>query len=69
MRMVILVVNLFLMGGLIQKLVFKSGSEGLNKAVTGSFFDFVVKDIYGKEFRFDSLRDRKLIMVVNVACK
>jgi hypothetical protein len=57
------------MGGLIQKLIFKSGSEGINKAVPASFFDFVVKDIRGKEFRFDSLRDRKLIMVVNVACK
>lgn len=36
------------MGGLIQKLVFKSGSEGINKAVPASFFDFVVKDIRGK---------------------
>jgi hypothetical protein len=57
------------MGGLIQKLVFKSGAEGLNKVVPPPFFDFVVKDIHGKDFRFDSLRDKKLIMIVNVACK
>lgn len=57
------------MGGLLQKLVFKSGSEGLSKAVPPSFFDFTVRDIMGKEFRFDKLKGKKLIMVVNVACK
>lgn len=60
---------LFLMGGLLSKLVFKSGAEGLSKPVPPSFFDFTVRDIMGKEFRFESLRGKKLIMVVNVACK
>jgi hypothetical protein len=36
------------MGGLISKLVFKSGSEGLKKAVPPSFFDFKVNDIHGQ---------------------
>lgn len=51
------------------KLIFKSGSEGIKAPTTKSFFDFSVKDIYGKDFPFAQLKDRKLIMVVNVACK
>jgi hypothetical protein len=36
------------MGGFIQKLIFKSGSEGLKAPLPKSFFDFKVNDIYGK---------------------
>ena len=50
-------------------LVFKSGKETLKTPATKGFFDFQVKDIRGKLFDFQTLRDRKLIMVVNVACK
>jgi hypothetical protein len=57
------------MGSLMAKLVFKSGSEGLPKQITPSFFDFKVRDIRGKEFSFDYLKNKKLILVVNVACK
>ena len=57
------------MGGLLSKLVFKSGAEGLKKPVPPSFFDFKVRDIRGKEFDFKWLREKKLKMVVNVACK
>jgi len=57
------------MGGLIQKIVFKSGSEGLTAPTLKNFFDFKVNDIFGKEFSFDALRNKKLIMIVNVACK
>ena len=57
------------MGGFLAKLVFKSGKEELKPSVIKSFFDFKVKDIRGKDFDFQTLRDRKLTMVVNVACK
>lgn len=57
------------MGGLIAKLVFKSGKEQLKAPPTKGFFDFQIKDIRGKTIDFQSLRDRRLIMVVNVACK
>ena len=47
---------------------FKKGSEKLN-APAKSFFDFKVKDITGKLVDFSTFKDRKAIMVVNVACK
>lgn len=47
---------------------FKSGKEKL-KSANQTFFDFKVKDILGKEVDFSTFRDRKAIMVVNVACK
>jgi glutathione peroxidase-family protein len=47
---------------------FKKGSEKLNAPVQ-SFFDFKVKDITGKVIDFSTFKDRKAIMVVNVACK
>lgn len=57
------------MGGLLAKLVFKSGKEQLKAPPVKGFFDFQIKDIRGKMLDFQALRDRKLIMVVNVACK
>ena len=57
------------MGGVMAKLVFKSGKETLKTPDAKTLFDFQVKDIRGKVFDFQTLRDRKLIMVVNVACK
>ena len=57
------------MGGLLNKLIFKSGSEALNKAAPQGFFDFKVNTILGDPFDFASLKNRKLTMVVNVACK
>jgi hypothetical protein len=57
------------MGGLMAKLIFKSGSEGLASKGGASFFDFKVRDIMGKDFDLNTLRNKKLIMVVNVACK
>ena len=57
------------MGGLISKAVFKSGSETLSKEVPKNFFDFKVKDIEGNVIEFEKFRGRKVIMVVNVACK
>ena len=47
---------------------FKKGKEKLNP-VAKSFFDFKVRDIIGKEIDFATFKDRKAIMVVNVACK
>ena len=57
------------MGGLLSKLVFKSGKESLKAPPVKGFFDFQVNDIRGKPFNFKTLRGNKLIMVVNVACK
>ena len=57
------------MGGLLSKAVFKSGSEALSKEVPKDFFDFKVKDIEGNMIEFEKFRGRKVIMVVNVACK
>ncbi len=47
---------------------FKRGSEKL-KPTNQSFFDFKIKDIMGKLVDFSTFKDRKAIMVVNVACK
>jgi hypothetical protein len=57
------------MGGLLAKLIFKSGKEQLNAPIVKGFFDFQVKDIKGNLFDFQTLRDRRLTMVTNVACK
>lgn len=53
-----------------QKMVFKSGKDDLkDDQLSSSFFNLTVKDIRGKEVDFNKFRDRKVIMVVNVACK
>ena len=57
------------MGECLAKLVFKSGKERLDLPEMKTFFDFQLKDIRGKLIDFNVFRDRKLIMVVNVACK
>ena len=57
------------MGGLIAKAVMKTGADKLTKEVPPNFFDFKVKDIDGNVVDFAKYKDRKLIMVVNVACK
>lgn len=57
------------MGGLLAKIIFKTGKEELKPTLGMSFFDFKIKDIRGKLLDFQTLRDKKLIMVVNVACK
>ena len=57
------------MGGFFAKLIFKSGKEQLKSPLVKGFFDFKVRDIRGNEFDFQNLRNRKLIMVTNVACK
>ena len=51
------------------KLVFKSGSDTLTKEVPKSFFDFKIRNIDGNIVDFATYKDRKLIMIVNVACK
>lgn len=51
------------------KLVFKSGSDKLTKEVPASFFDFKIRSIDGNVVDFATYKDRKLIMIVNVACK
>jgi len=47
---------------------FKKGTEKL-KPTGESFFDFKVNDINGKLVDFSTFKDRKAIIVVNVACK
>jgi hypothetical protein len=47
-----LVNRLIIMGGLMQKLVFKSGGEKLKVLDVKSFFDFKVNDIKGHPFDF-----------------
>jgi hypothetical protein len=57
------------MGGFLLKLVSKSGVDTLKTPPVKSFFDFKISNIYGKEIDFNEFRGKKLIMVVNVACK
>jgi hypothetical protein len=57
------------MGGAVQALVNKTGSESMKKDEPTSFFDFKVKDIEGNLVNFNIFRGKKAILVVNVACK
>ena len=57
------------MGGLLAKAVMKSGTDKLTKEVPANFFDFKIRNIDGNVVDFSTYKDRKLIMVVNVACK
>jgi hypothetical protein len=57
------------MGGIMQKIVFKSGSDVLTKDVPNSFFDFKIKDIFGNVIDFNSFKGKKVFIIVNVACK
>ncbi len=47
---------------------FKTGSDKLNNSPT-SFFDLKAKDIEGNIIDFSIYRNKKAILVVNVACK
>ena len=50
------------------KVFFKEAKESV-KATPKGFFDLEAKDIDGNLFKFSNLRDKKAIVVVNVACK
>jgi hypothetical protein len=57
------------MGAVAKALIHKSGSESLSNHGGESFFDFKVKDIFGKVVDFKKYKGKKAILVVNVACK
>jgi hypothetical protein len=57
------------MGKLISKAVFKGGSNTISTEIPQDFFMLKAKDIDGNIVDFNQFRDRKAIMVVNVACK
>lgn len=57
------------MGQAIGKMFFKSGANTISKEIPKDFFDLQAKDIDGKIVNFSQYRDKKAIMVVNVACK
>jgi hypothetical protein len=61
--------NFIDMGGIIQKIVFKTGQETISDSQVKNLFDFKIKDIYGNLIDFDKFRNKKAIMIVNVACK
>jgi glutathione peroxidase len=48
--------------------MFKTGCDKLAKP-TKTFFDLEAKDIDGNLVKFSTLRSKKAIIVVNVACK
>lgn len=58
-----------IMGKLLSKAVFKGGSNAISTQIPQDFFELKAKDIDGKIVDFQQFRDRKVIMVVNVACK
>ncbi len=60
---------IYLMGQAIGKMFFKSGANTISKEIPKDFFDLQAKDIDGKIVNFNQYRDKKAIMVVNVACK
>ena len=55
------------MGGLASKLVMKHSKEKLTVPAGQGFFDFKVHDIHGNPFDLTTLRNKNLIMVINVA--
>jgi hypothetical protein len=58
------------MGGLVQKIIFKSGTEKLPISKEVNFFSFKERDIDGNMVDFANLKGKfKLFIVVNVACK
>jgi hypothetical protein len=64
----ILPIIIFISELIMGSVFFKKGSDKLNAPIQ-SFFDFKVKDITGKLVDFSIFKDKKAIMVVNVACK
>lgn len=65
----ILIIIYIWMGKLISKAIFKGGSNKISTEVPKNFFDLSAKDIDGKIVDFHKYQDKKVIMVVNVACK
>jgi predicted lactoylglutathione lyase len=57
------------MGKLLSKAVFKGGSTTISTQVPNDFFDLKARDIDGNIVDFNVYRNKKVIMVVNVACK
>ena len=57
------------MGGVAEKLCFKSHNQKLNRETPANFFDFKIKDIDGNVIDFDRFRGKKAIIIVNVASK
>lgn len=54
------------MGKVVSKLVEKNGSEHLKTPVK-NFFELQTRDIKGVPFSFNTLREKRVIMIVNVA--
>lgn len=55
---------------LANKIIFKSGTEKLAEKVgEGNFFSFEAVDIDGNLIKMSTFKDRKAIIIVNVACK
>ena len=55
-------------GWILNAFVWEGGYETLGtNSKNASFFDIKVKDIWGKPFSVDYLRDKKMTLVVNVA--
>ena len=58
------------MGGVIAKIVFKSGEEQLPECSSNSLQDIEIVDIDGELVKIgDLLHDKKVVMFVNVATK
>ena len=57
------------MGKLLSKAIFKGGAETISTDVPKNFFELKAKDIDGNIVDFHQFSNRKVIMVVNVACK
>jgi hypothetical protein len=58
------------MGCLVTACIFKSGTDNLKEQLLPQgFFEFKIKNIEGKLIDFKTYKNRKLIMVMNVACK
>lgn len=57
------------MGAVIRAAIYKTGSETIQDDIHKSFFDFKIKDIEGNLVNFSIFKDKKAILIVNVACK
>ena len=58
------------MGAVFKAIAYKSASEEVgNIPVPKSFFEFKIRDIQGEMVDFHSFKNKKAILIVNVACK
>lgn len=55
--------------GAVIKAFYKTGSEAVRGDLPKSFFDFKINDIQGNLINFSTFKDKKAILIVNVACK